>query len=177
MSTPRIAVGDAVLQQFLRDWQGLQHELHLLEGQKRAVVPGGAGVLAAERVNARVHKLSTSFERQRALFADAFGADWNDRPEMDELRALLKEIWATISRVLQLGQPDFGRGSLAKIVNDAQAKLQAAGAALHASVGAPEHPIITAAGVPPALAANPLLAIAIIIDVLRLVVLGRRPKK
>ncbi|HEX6535254.1 MAG TPA: hypothetical protein VF041_11685 [Gemmatimonadaceae bacterium] len=175
MTTPRFRIGDAVLQQFLRDWQALLHELRMLEVQKRAAtVPGGAAEAARQRVQARVGKLSDTFERQRVLFQELFaGAGWDEHPDTKRLRDLLKEIWATISRILGIGAHDPREDSIFELVQDAQMHTKAAEHVLHASVGAPEHPIITAAGVPPAVAANPLLAIAIIFDVIRVKILGR----
>jgi hypothetical protein len=116
----RPTIGDTVLEQFTRDWEELALELHQLEMQKRRASAGLKDFVVMRRVESRVQKLSTVFERQRTLFDMFFSSGWETHPDATRLRKAMMEISVTIGSILRMGHPDRGRGSLAKAISDVE---------------------------------------------------------
>jgi hypothetical protein len=161
----RPTIGDTVLEQFTRDWEELALELHQLEMQKRRASAGLKDFVVMRRVESRVQRLSTAFERQRTLFDMFFSSGWDTHPDAARLRKAMMEISVTIGSILRMGHPDRGRGSLAKAISDVEKAQKNVELTLKASIGAKE-PVISLPHVPHPTAANPILAVAIVLDIL-----------
>ncbi len=168
MTAPSTTIGDYVLQQFIRDWEQLAHELHQLENQKRVATTGRANPAALKNVEARIAKLTATFDRQRELFKGLFASpEWDKHPDVQRLRRSLADISTTINRLLEGGLPGVREESLAELVAEAQKKAQFLELAAKATVGAKPVPTISLPEVPTMPAANLILAAAILIDVAR----------
>jgi len=169
-------IGDAVLAQFGAEIDQLSQELHHLENAKGGALAGQKDYALVRRIDTKVGKIGRDFEWHRETFQLLFaGADQADA-RIVRLRTAISQLAKRIGDLLATGQPDRGKGSVARIVQQHRDKLLKTVKTVGAP-GAPIQPTIQMPGLPSEVSADPVLALAILIDVLRQVVLGKNKKK
>lgn len=164
---------ELVLHQFTTDLQRLEVELSPLEMQKRMAMAGTKDIGAARRVDTRVRKLADQLDQVSSMIELLWSGPRATDVEGVRLREAVKGIAGRVGRILAIGQPDRGKGSIAKIVEGQRAKLGSMKKVVLAKQG-PQHPTIDLPGVSPTVQADPVLLIAILLDVIRQLILGKK---
>lgn len=166
-------LGDRVLHQFARDWELLANELKQLHVQMSHAVTGPKDHGTILKIEMRVRKLAEQFDRQRTLFEVGFQGDLATNADVLRLRKTLNDIVLLITQILGAGQPDRGKGLLSKSVTDFQERMKQLHPTYKATVGVKQQ-IITLPDAPQGLTGNPMLAIAVLLDLLRMVIARRK---
>ena len=173
-------IGDAFLAahplpQFSAEIEQLERELQQLKLAKESALGGQKDFAVARQIDTSLENLGRVLERHHLTYQLLLAADPTD-PQMDRLRAAIQEVANRIQDVLAMGQPDRGKGSIAKIVQQHREKMLKTQKIVGSPTG-PAQPGIQLPGLPGDIVPDPMLALAILLDLVRHYVLGKDKKK